>query len=78
MTRLLRWLYAELFDCQHKRYCFPITMRRASNSYKETFVVCLDCGREYAYDFSEMKLGRPLSEVEQERSDRRAQMMEVA
>ena len=51
-----------VFGCWHKRCTFPITVRGklrhsvAAASATGTYVVCLDCGREFAYDWSQMKI----------------------
>jgi hypothetical protein len=49
-----------VFGCRHSRYSFPITMRvntrRATAVRTGTYVVCLDCGREFSYDWQEMKI----------------------
>jgi len=49
-----------VFGCRHSRYSFPITMRansrRGTVSRTGTYVVCLDCGREFSYDWQEMKI----------------------
>ena len=49
-----------VFGCRHSRYSFPITMRtnarRSTVARTGTYVVCLDCGREFAYDWQEMKV----------------------
>jgi hypothetical protein len=49
------------FGCWHNHYSFPITVRPGSRRNKAasltgTYVVCLDCGREFAYDWQEMKV----------------------
>jgi hypothetical protein len=55
-------LFDLVFGCWHKRCSFPITVRGklrrsvAAASATGTYVVCLDCGREFAYDWSEMKM----------------------
>ena len=55
-----------LFGCTHKNYSFPITNKRGQRrspaaALTGTYVVCLDCGKEFAYDWHEMKVvsGRP-------------------
>jgi hypothetical protein len=55
-----------LFGCWHKNLSFPITKRSGQRrtpaaSMTGTYVVCLDCGKEFAYDWKEMKVvdGRP-------------------
>ncbi len=47
-----------LFGCAHKNYSFPITLRAGRNgaAASRTYVVCLDCGREFPYDWNEMKV----------------------
>lgn len=49
-----------LFGCHHKNYSFPMTNRRGQRSEAAsmtgTYVVCLDCGREFGYDWREMKV----------------------
>jgi hypothetical protein len=53
-------LFDAFFGCWHSRYSFPITVRKASrrgvSSITGTYVVCLDCGKELAYDWQEMKV----------------------
>jgi hypothetical protein len=50
-----------LFGCWHKNISFPITKRPGQRrspaaSLTGTYVVCLDCGKEFAYDWKEMKI----------------------
>jgi hypothetical protein len=53
-----------LFGCTHKKLSFPITVRGARRRSSEaasatgTYVVCLDCGQEFPYDWSQMKVLR--------------------
>jgi hypothetical protein len=49
------------FGCWHSHYSFPITVRPGSRRSKAasltgTYVVCLDCGKEFAYDWRQMKV----------------------
>ena len=50
-----------LFGCSHKKLSFPITVRSARSrshvsSVTGTYVVCLECGQEFPYDWNEMKV----------------------
>jgi len=50
-----------LFGCRHSRYSFPVTIRGAgrrpqAGALTGTYVACLDCGREFPYDWQEMKV----------------------
>ncbi len=50
-----------LFGCWHKNYSFPITTRRGQRrspaaAVTGTYVVCLDCGKEFPYDWQEMRI----------------------
>jgi predicted transcriptional regulator len=52
------------FGCSHKHYSFPITARPGQRrseaaSVTGTYVVCLDCGKEFAYDWQEMRFVTP-------------------
>jgi hypothetical protein len=50
-----------VFGCWHSHYSFPVTIRGAARrpqagALTGTYVVCLDCGREFPYDWQEMKV----------------------
>jgi hypothetical protein len=50
-----------IFGCWHQRLSFPITVRGGARRNKAaaatgTYVVCLNCGKEFAYDWREMKV----------------------
>ena len=54
-----------LFGCSHRRTTFPMTpVRKKSRMIgqeeppAETYVVCLDCGKQFVYDWENMRLGR--------------------
>ena len=54
-------VFEVLFGCWHSRYSFPITVKAGLRRNKAaaltgTYVVCLDCGKEFAYDWQEMKV----------------------
>ena len=56
-------LFDLVFGCSHQRCSFPITVkgklrRSAAASVTGTYVVCLDCGKEFPYDWKEMKMVR--------------------
>jgi hypothetical protein len=54
-------LFDAFFGCWHNHCSFPISVRPGSRhgvaaSLTETYVVCLDCGKEFPYDWHEMKV----------------------
>lgn len=50
-----------LFRCPHRRLTRPVTpVSRAGVAQGQTYVVCLDCGKQFAYDFEHMRIGKPL------------------
>jgi len=56
-------LFDLIFGCPHKRFSFPIklkgNMRRSEAvSVTGTYVVCLECGKEFPYDWNEMTVMR--------------------
>jgi hypothetical protein len=59
-----KWIDAllqALFGCRHARYSFPITVRDGLRRYPAarpmgTYVACLDCGKEFPYDWQQMRI----------------------
>ena len=54
-------LVEALFGCRHSRFSFPVTLRGAARRTQAaaltgTYVACLNCGREFPYDWQEMKV----------------------
>jgi hypothetical protein len=53
-----------LFGCTHRKTTFPLTSGQtlgfstARTTLHRTYVVCLDCGKEFDYDWKEMRMGR--------------------
>ena len=43
-----------LFGCSHRRTTFPITPTRSA-ARGGAYVSCLDCGKEFAYNWNEMR-----------------------
>ena len=51
-----------LFRCPHKRVTRPITpVSKDGERDRGTYVVCLECGKQFTYDLSEMRIGKPVS-----------------
>lgn len=42
-----------VFGCSHKRTTFPQT------NHGGTYVACLDCGKEFSYNWEAMRIGKP-------------------
>ncbi len=53
-------LFAALFGCTHEHYTFPRTpkpgQRPPAAGLTGMYVVCLDCAKEFPYDWQEMKV----------------------
>jgi hypothetical protein len=65
---MLHSMMNALFGCGHQRTTFPITPRRmyagssgVSGPRSGTYVACLDCGQEFAYDWKSMRIGEPVA-----------------
>jgi len=61
---MFRKLMEGFFGCSHSNYSFPRSKRpgeRRTGAAALTgmYVVCLDCGKEFAYDWREMKVVQP-------------------
>lgn len=50
-----------LFRCQHRNLSRPMSPAgsRPIVETASTYVVCLDCGKHFAYDWEEMRIGAP-------------------
>lgn len=55
-----------LFGCSHQRTTFPLTpgrrsgvvnVRSVEDMRRSTYVVCLDCGKEFSYNWDQMRVG---------------------
>ena len=65
-----------IFGCSHRHTSFPMTVRKGARNGNhsvsaETYVVCLDCGKRFAYDWAEMRITKqPEVAVESTRAER--------
>ena len=62
---MLNSLLSSIFGCAHNRTTFPLTpsrrsMRSDGSSRNGTYIVCLDCGKEFDYNWKEMRIGNPV------------------
>ncbi len=55
---MLETVFNAVFGCWHRRTTFPQT---AGRGVARTYVVCLDCGKEFAYDWVSMRVGEPIA-----------------
>jgi hypothetical protein len=64
---MLQSLLDTFLGCSHRRTTFPLTPVRKHGGFQApgathgTYVTCLDCGKELAYDWDEMRIGKPVS-----------------
>jgi hypothetical protein len=50
-----------LFRCAHRRLTSPLTpVSKKGVPHGGTYVVCLDCGKQFDYDLMEMRIGKPI------------------
>ena len=57
MERLLNLL----FRCRHRHVTRPITpIHRNGAQPTATYVACLECGKQFAYDARNMRVGKPI------------------
>ena len=54
-------MLSSLFACRHENTTFPMTPKGSAKASRPgTYVTCLDCGQELAYDWTRMQIGEPL------------------
>ena len=51
-----------LLNCPHRHLTRPFTPvnHGGGGIHGETYVVCLDCAKQFAYDFETMHIGKPI------------------
>ena len=66
---MLQTILNTLFGCAHQRTTFPLTPARKTAAYSASgqrsgaYVVCLDCGKEFSYDWKEMRVGAAVQPI---------------
>lgn len=62
---MLQSILDAVMGCSHRRTTFPLTLPREAGAAQLTqtsrsgaYVVCLDCGKEFAYNWKEMRIDR--------------------
>jgi hypothetical protein len=61
LNKIIEALFNLLFGCSHLHTTFPQSIKRGQRRTRAayltgTYVVCLKCGREFAYDWDEMRI----------------------
>jgi hypothetical protein len=50
-----------LFRCPHRRLTRPVApVTRVGQPHSQSYVVCLDCGKQFEYDLNEMRIGKAI------------------
>jgi hypothetical protein len=51
-----------LFRCPHRRLTRPVApITKTGQPHSQSYVVCLDCGKQFEYDVTQMRIGRPIA-----------------
>lgn len=65
MKMVINNIFDLFFGCRHRKLTFPQTarrgQRRSSAGGRQTgaYVVCLNCGKEFSYDWQQMRILNP-------------------
>lgn len=50
-----------VFRCSHRRLTRPVApITKAGQPHSKSYVVCLDCGKQFEYDVNTMRMGRAI------------------
>lgn len=53
-----------LFNCPHRHLTRPFTpVSHTGAAQSETYVVCLDCAKQFAYDVKTMRMGKAIEQT---------------
>lgn len=65
---MIQSFLSKMLGCSHHRTTFPQTPTRKSGAQplpgpakNGTYIVCLDCGKEFAYNWNEMRMGQAVT-----------------
>jgi len=51
-----------LFRCPHRRLTRPVApVTKTGQPHSQSYVVCLDCGKQFEYDLNRMRIGKPIN-----------------
>lgn len=54
---MIQTLFNLFLRCSHKKMTFPLTPAgRSGGAAAQTYIVCLDCGRRFGYDWDRMRV----------------------
>lgn len=76
---MVKAILRAFLGCGHERTSFPLTpLPRIGEggrvpSVGGTYVVCLDCGKEFAYDWAQMRVGEPMRHPQPLTTEQQAQ-----
>jgi hypothetical protein len=60
---MLDSLYNLFFGCHHRRTSFPLSPSlKPGGPHEDMYVVCLDCGKRFHYQWDLMRIGGPMDE----------------
>jgi hypothetical protein len=60
---MLDSLYNLFFGCHHRRTSFPLSPSvKPGAAHEDMYVVCLDCGKRFHYEWDLMRIGEPMEE----------------
>ena len=58
---MINSMFNLFFGCRHKRFTRPITpLRKFGDHRRDTYVSCLECGKQFHYDAVNMRMGTPI------------------
>ncbi len=50
-----------LFRCSHRRLTRPVApVTKAGQPHSQSYVVCLECGKQFEYDLNQMRIGKAI------------------
>jgi DNA-directed RNA polymerase subunit RPC12/RpoP len=51
-----------IFRCSHRRLTRPVApVTKAGQPHSQSYVVCLDCGKQFEYDLVRMRMGKAIT-----------------
>jgi hypothetical protein len=76
---MLDSLFNLVFGCRHRRTSFPLSPSvRPGAPHEDMYVVCLDCGKRFHYQWDLMRIGEPMEESNSQTAVRKRSKLRYA
>ena|SRR5437016_3711159 len=75
---MLDSLFNLFFGCRHRRTSFPWSPSVKPGAHEDMYVVCLDCGKRFHYQWDLMRIGEEMEGTDEKPAVRKRPLLRYA